>query len=68
MPESSQSGPSRTLIVYDGVVIPLIDNGDHRTVGLMSSAGSTDLDEVVVLMTPAQARCIAAELVSYANR
>jgi hypothetical protein len=34
----------------------------------MSYAGSHDLDEAVVLMTPEQARHIAAELISYANR
>jgi hypothetical protein len=60
--------PPRTLIVNNGAVIPVIDNGDHRTVGLMSNAHSPDLDEVVVLMTPDQARHIAAELVAYANR
>ena len=58
----------RTLIVNSGIVIPVIDHGDHRTVGLMSNACGFDLDEVVVLMTPDQARQIAAELIVYANR
>ena len=49
-------------------MIPLIDKGDHRTVGVMSYAGSHDLDQVVALMTPEQARHIAAELIAYANR
>jgi hypothetical protein len=49
-------------------VIPVIDTGQHQTVGLMSCAGSHDLDEVVVLMTPEQARHIAAELIEYASR
>ena len=49
-------------------MIPVIDNGSHRTVGLMSQAVSHDLDEVVALMTPDEARHIAAELISYANR
>jgi hypothetical protein len=33
----------------------------------MSYAGGHDLDEVVVLMTPEQARRIAAELIEYAS-
>jgi len=49
-------------------VIPVIDNGDHRTVGLMSYAARHDLDQVVALMTPDEARHIAAELISYASR
>jgi hypothetical protein len=49
-------------------VIPVIDTGQHQTVGLMSYAGDHDLDVVVVLMTPEQARHIATELIEYANR
>jgi hypothetical protein len=66
--ESSQPQSPRTLIVHGGIVIPVIDIGQHRTVGLMSYAGSSDLDEVVVIMTPEEARHIAAELTEYANR
>ncbi len=68
MPESSQPQPPRTLTVNSGTVIPVIDTGQHQTVGLMSYAESHDLDVVVVLMTPEQARHIAAELIEYANR
>jgi hypothetical protein len=68
MPESPQPELPRTLAVHSGIVIPVIDNGDHRTVGLMSYAGRPDLDEVVVLMTADEARHIAAELIDYANR
>jgi hypothetical protein len=68
MSESSWPDRSRTLIVYGGMVIPVTDNGDHRTVGLMTHAAESDLDQAVVLMTPDEARHIAAELVAYANR
>jgi hypothetical protein len=68
LPETPQPRPPRTLIVHSGIVIPVIDNGDHRTVGLMSRAASPGLDEVVALMTPGEARHIAAELIAYANR
>jgi hypothetical protein len=68
MPDSPRPKLPRTLTVHSGIVIPVIDNGDHRTVGLMSYAGSHGLDEVVVLMTAEEARHIAAELIDYANR
>jgi hypothetical protein len=63
--------PTLPLRARTGIVIPVIDNGDHRTVGLMQLTESNGLEAgiaVVLLMTPDEARYIAAELVSYANR
>jgi len=59
---------SRTLISRTFTVIPCIDNGDHRTVGIMAHAASHGLDEVVLCMTPGKARQVAAELIEFANR
>jgi hypothetical protein len=49
------------------IVVPMTDNGDHRTVGLMSTA-SHNQGMIVAAMTSDEARDIAADLIKYANR
>jgi hypothetical protein len=68
MCHSTRPEPLRTLDLHGGIVIPLIDSGDRKTVGIMTPVGSHDLDAAVLSMTPEQARHIASELIAYANR
>ena len=68
MPGSPCPEPPRTLHINSGTVIPIIDNGDHRTVGIMALAAHHDLDVIVLSWTPDQARQVAADLLTHASR
>lgn len=50
------------------IVVPMLDNGDHRTVGLMSTAAGPDQGRIVAAMTPDEARRISVDLLDYADR
>jgi hypothetical protein len=50
------------------IVVSLIDQGDNRTVGLMSTAAGPDQGRILASMTPDEARRISVDLLDYADR